>query len=89
MYRKVIGKTPISKNRVRGEEIKKWLQEQKDLSCNFKHYVIIDDDSDMLPTQIEHFFQTSWEEGLTKEIVDKIINFFKNETINRTITEVN
>ena len=52
----------------RGEEIKDWL-----LDRNVERYAILDDDSDMLPEQQEHFFKTSWEVGLTEEIANKVI----------------
>lgn len=39
----------------RGEEIQKWLDEHPEVT----NYVILDDSSDMLPSQIEHFVRTS------------------------------
>lgn len=72
----------------RGCEIQKWLkQEGKFQRINWsadeqrkhmesaivKSYVILDDDSDMLFTQSEHFVQTSWKSGLEKHLVEKAI----------------
>lgn len=37
-------------------------------------YAILDDDSDMLPGQ--PLFQTSWEEGLTQDIADRVRDYF-------------
>lgn len=54
----------------RGKEIRAWLENNPDVT----QYAIVDDDSDMLPEQSQSFFQTSWENGLTREIADKIIN---------------
>lgn len=42
-----------------------------------KNYVILDDDSDMLYNQREHFVRTSWKFGLTEDLADlaiKILN---------------
>jgi|GEM_PF-656584 len=47
----------------RGSEIQKWIDEH-----NFTgKYVIFDDDSDFLLTQMPHFIQTTYEEGLLYE----------------------
>jgi hypothetical protein len=53
----------------RGSEIKAWLDKHNDVT----KYAILDDDSDMLPDQ--PLFQTSFETGLTDEIVQKVINY--------------
>lgn len=58
----------------RGAEIQYVID---NLQIDDKDYVIIDDCNDMLLTQKDNFFCTS--EGLTKEIVDKIINFLNME----------
>jgi len=50
----------------RGFEINKWLSEHPDVD----KYVIIDDDSDMLPDQV--FVQTSYAHGLTKEVMERV-----------------
>lgn len=50
----------------RGIEINKWLSEHPKV----EKYVIIDDDSDMLPGQV--FFKTSSVSGLTHEIAEQI-----------------
>jgi len=60
-------------NGERGWEIKKWLDDHPDV----EKYAILDDDSDMLPSQLPNFFRTSWDTGITKEIVDKVINHLK------------
>lgn len=59
---------------IRGVEIYQWInknipfEERDEL-----RYAILDDDSDMLLWQKDHFFQTTWEKGLTPEIADAII----------------
>jgi hypothetical protein len=45
---------------VRGEEIQDWLNRHPEVI----HYAIVDDNSDMLESQADHFVQTSEEDGL-------------------------
>lgn len=73
---KVIGKTdrlqePYS---LRGNEIYKWIDDNIEVSrWDFKEYVIIDDDSDMLLWQLNHFVHTDGQIGLTDKDADKAI----------------
>lgn len=65
----------------RGNEIYKWiLDNQKDVLevpyYEFNSYVIIDDDSDMLLWQQNHFFQTDGYSGLTPNVCHRIRQFF-------------
>lgn len=53
----------------RGKEIQAWL----DAHTGIKAYAIIDDDSDMLDSQLPSFFHTDHNVGLTEEIADKVI----------------
>lgn len=53
--RRIIDVTPRAASRVRGEEIKTWLDNHPEVTG----YVIIDDDSDMLDEQRERFVHTS------------------------------
>jgi hypothetical protein len=55
---RIIGQTP-KLNTVRGEEIAAWLKEHPEV----ERYVILDDDSDMLPGQA--FVQTTFARGFT------------------------
>jgi hypothetical protein len=64
----VIGVTPFL-NTERGEEIAEYLRENE-----VDSYVIIDDDCDMLPEQINNFVQTDGEYGLTLREANKIID---------------
>lgn len=57
---------------IRGDEIQKWLDE-----FEVEKYAILDDDDDMLPNQLPNFFRTTWEEGLTEEITQKVIIHLK------------
>lgn len=53
----------------RGHEIKDWLDHHPEVT----KYAILDDNSDMLPEQMSSFFQTTWDDGLTPEIRDRVI----------------
>ncbi|MBP5723129.1 MAG: hypothetical protein J6X18_06105, partial [Bacteroidales bacterium] len=60
---------------VRGNEIKKWLEDN--MKDEDYQYAILDDDSDMLLEQKEHFVQVDSYEALTDENVEhvrKILN---------------
>ncbi len=63
----------------RGGEIQKWLNDHPE----FDNYVILDDDHDMWDSQLYHFVQTNYEDGITEvETVRaiKVLNkkFFQN-----------
>lgn len=47
-------------NSIRGIEINEWLSRHPEAT----HYVILDDNSDMLPSQDDHFVKTHSENGL-------------------------
>lgn len=61
----------------RGHEIKEWMESFQDEGCLIERYAILDDNSDMLPEQMPNFFKTSWQEGLTEEIANKVIEHLK------------
>lgn len=52
---------------LRGEEIKKWLDEHPEVT----KYAILDDERNFLPGQ--PLFKTSWQTGLTEEIMKDVI----------------
>ncbi len=54
---------------VRGYEIQAWLE----LNPGVMRYAILDDNSDMLPHQLPHFFRTRTEVGITQELADRVI----------------
>jgi len=62
----------------RGNEIEAWIYEYQDLiKCHyweFKEYIILDDDSDMLLSQAHHFIQTDPWSGLSDAVTYKAIN---------------
>lgn len=55
------GVTPHLDTNKRGDDIAAWLGKHHDVG----DYVILDDDSDMLPHQYKHFVQTNEVSGLT------------------------
>lgn len=61
----------------RGKEIAEWIEERSksaDVPCELiDRYVIIDDDTDMLPEQAEQFFNTDNRFGLTLPIAKEIV----------------
>jgi len=67
---RIIGMTHRSKrSKERGVEIDEWVKEN-DECCSF---VIIDDDSDMLDSQLPNFIHTSWARGFEKTHIDRCI----------------
>lgn len=71
----IIDKTPRFSGCIRGLEIQYWLEAHAGMVNN---YVIIDDDADMLPHQLEtHFVKTNGFKGITKEDItncERILN---------------
>lgn len=79
----------------RGCEIEYWLEskgfqrinwskeeQQKYIDkCSVKNYIILDDDSDMLYTQKEHFVHTGWKYGLDDEKMHKSIEILNSTLI--------
>lgn len=59
---------------LRGVEIREWLREHPEVT----NYVILDDDSDMLLEQANHFIKTDTYKGLTEENVKQAINILNN-----------
>lgn len=76
---KIIDVTPMSRQGVRGLEIQNWIKDNEPIVgkyYDYNTYVIIDDDSDMLLNQREHFFQTDNYSGLTPNTCYRIKRFF-------------
>ena len=70
----IVGVTPVL-NMERGEEIKNYLEEHDYIT----DYCIIDDDSDMLPEQMNNFVKTSNKFGLTHQDAERVINILNGE----------
>lgn len=70
----IIDKTPIMRQSgvVRGNEIHKWIMDHTDsIGCathEYRHYVILDDDSDMLYWQRNNFLLVDRHIGLTPNV---------------------
>jgi hypothetical protein len=78
----VIDITPhLGRYTVRGNEILAWIENNYALLGKHRHefhtYAIIDDDSDMLLWQRDHFFQTDTYSGLTPNTCYRIKRFFE------------
>jgi len=75
---RMIGMTPISKDRYRGKEIEMYLKEHPEVT----DFVIIDDDSDLKP-YMDRLVQTDSRNGLTFTDAEKVIQLFggKNEKV--------
>lgn len=56
---RIIGRTGDGYNGHRGRQIKEWIE----LNAPECSYVILDDDSDMLPAQRPYFVKTNFDEG--------------------------
>lgn len=66
----------------RGGEIQTWL----DAHPEVENYIILDDDSDMLMSQLYHFIQTDWSFGLTEREVELSIAVLNNKQIFNSIS---
>lgn len=71
---KISDRTPIL-HTIRGKEIKKYILEHPDIT----QYVIIDDDSDMLPEQIENFCLIDRNVGFTEKDFKKCMEILSDE----------
>lgn len=66
---RLLDKTPALDG-IRGDEIQAWLDKYPE----FDKYAILDDDMDFYVHQAPNFFKTTFEEGLTDEIAEAVIN---------------
>jgi hypothetical protein len=67
-------KTPYHPSRHRGTEIKEWIDKYEETHEPIDNYVILDDDSDILSEQKDHFVHCNNVHGLTSEDSYKAIN---------------
>lgn len=72
LLKEFISVTPRLSSGIRGEEIKKWLEDHCG-EYSIDSYCILDDDSDMLEHQKEFFIQTDSYIGLTNADAEKAI----------------
>lgn len=59
----------------RGDEVKMWLNDHPEVT----NYVIIDDRTDFLEEQLDHFVQVDPYYGLTDDNVNKAKNILNND----------
>ena len=72
----IIDKTPLSRSmRERGYEIQAWLDNHEEVES----YVILDDDVDMLPSQLKNLVVTSWKDGISNENVKQAIKILNDK----------
>jgi hypothetical protein len=81
----IIDKTGSCRCRVRGVEINEWMHQHTEKWFDVKYYdfyryAIIDDDSDMLLNQADHFFKTDFYCGLTPSTCYRIKRYFTHKT---------
>lgn len=72
---KILGKTPDFYDTPRGAEIAAYLEEHPEIN----YYIIIDDDSDMLPEQMEHFIQTDFRVGFNLKDFESFEKIFMKD----------
>ena len=65
---RLLDKTPYLPG-IRGDEVQAWLDKYPE----FDKYAILDDDMDFYVYQAPHFFKTRFEDGLTDEIAEAVI----------------
>lgn len=58
----------------RGAEIQNWL----DSHSGVEEYCIVDDDGDMLDSQLRNFVQTTFDHGLTEDLAYRITHILNN-----------
>jgi hypothetical protein len=70
---------------MRGEEIKDWLQKNQEV----QEYAILDDDSDMLPEQMDKFYHCDGYFGLSPNHLYRIQRAFSGKSkyghLNKTV----
>jgi len=66
---RIIGVTPRSDG-IRGSEIKAWIKAHDYIDDQFK-YIIIDDDTDILKSQKDHFVHTSYKFGFEEKHIEE------------------
>lgn len=75
MGQHIIDKTPFERfeHVLRGNEIQDWIIQFESKNGQLTSFCILDDDSDMLPRQRPNFVQTTWQDGIQEEHVQRAI----------------
>ncbi len=72
----IVDETPTGEiNCKRGNEIQTWLVNHPDVT----HYVILDDDADMLESQMNKLIQTSRNDGISYSNIKKMVELLGNK----------
>lgn len=88
----IIGKTPHTKERIRGVEIYCWLRDNIKVDyegvsyIDYRKYLIIDDSMDMLLTQKNHFFKCCPCVGITPNYLLKLQEYIDSDNFNNIET---
>ena len=72
---KILGKTPSLNHQSRGAEIKAYLDSHPEIT----YYVIVDDEADILPDQVDHFIQTDDDTGFNYKDFRKFEEIFNKD----------
>ena len=72
--------TPFISKAPRGWEIREWLVKNIENGWDFKNYLIIDDDGDMMLGQADNFVNTNFDTGLRQEHKARCIEILKRDT---------
>ena len=72
---KILGKTPRLPSQPRGAEIKAYLTEHPEIL----HYIIVDDEADILPEQCSHFIMTDGDTGFNLSDFKKFEEIFMRD----------
>lgn len=68
---KLFDNTPSVPDGIRGDEVQEWLKVH---GAVVENYAILDDDTDFYVYQAPNLFKTTFEDGLTDEIAEAVIN---------------
>ena len=71
----ILGRTPDFYDQPRGAEIQAYIDEHPEIN----YYIIIDDDSDMLPEQMSHFIQTDYKVGFNLNDFEKFEKIYMSD----------
>lgn len=71
----ILGCTPSLRDQPRGAEIKAYIDAHPEIN----YYVIIDDDADMLPEQMDHFIKTDYRVGFTMREFQRFDEIFMSD----------
>lgn len=71
----ILGRTPNFYDMPRGAEIKAYLDEHPEIN----YYIIIDDDSDILPEQMSHFIKTDYKVGFNLNDFEKFEKIYMSD----------